>query len=278
MSDTTKKYLDLPGLQEYDAGVKDALSKKANTSDLANYLTVANASATYATKEDLANVSVDIVVDDALSDTSTNPVQNKVITEEIQGLKEDLNSCLTEEDLGNDQDIYEAKEDLIPTCDAVNAYLNDFYLPKEDDGDSLTIADGAGNIVAQIDRSGINSIDYFVKGINISNIYATIASLEKYLKLSGGSVTGDLSVAGSFLVGGKPTARYLGNNSPYLFIGTTAEYEAANTAGTIPVGTIVIITDDDDNSSDDITTAVLGTAKLGYMILGSGSGSSGAAI
>lgn len=214
MSDTTKKYLDLPGLQEYDAGVKDALSKKANTSDLANYLTVANASATYATKEDLANVSVDIVVDDALSDTSTNPVQNKVITEEIQGLKEDLNSCLTEEDLGNDQDIYESKEDLIPTCDAVNAYLEDFYL-----------------------------------------------------KLSGGSVTGDLSVAGSFLVGGKPTARYLGNNSPYLFIGTTAEYEAANTAGTIPVGTIVIITDDGD-SSDDITTAVLGTAKLGYMILG----------
>lgn len=212
MSDTIKKYLDLPGLQEYDKGVKNALNKKADSSELANYLTVANASATYATKEDLEN-SV-IVVDSSLSSTSTNPVQNKVVTAEIQELKDSLEECLTEGNLGNDQDIYEKKTDLVPTCDAVNAYLEDFYL-----------------------------------------------------KLSGGSVTGDLSVAGSFLVGGNSVARYLGVNSPYLFIGTTAEYEAANTAGTIPVGTIVIITDDGD-SSDDITTAVLGTAKLGYMILG----------
>lgn len=54
----------------------------------------------------------------------------------------------------------------------------------------------------------------------------------------------------------------LGNG---IFVGTNSEYEAANAAGNIPVGTIVIITDDLTNNSS--TTAVLGTAKLGYMIL-----------
>jgi hypothetical protein len=51
-----------------------------------------------------------------------------------------------------------------------------------------------------------------------------------------------------------------------IFIGTTAEYNAAEDKGEIPIGSIVIITDDEEAGSS--TSAVLGTAVLGQMILG----------
>ena len=52
-----------------------------------------------------------------------------------------------------------------------------------------------------------------------------------------------------------------------IFIGTYAEYETANANGDIPVNTLVIITDD-QSSTGGSTTAVLGQAILGQMILG----------
>lgn len=72
MSDTTKKYLDLPGLQEYDKGVKNALTKKVNENDLLNKKVGSAVSAdkaaadangnditeTYATKDELANLKM----------------------------------------------------------------------------------------------------------------------------------------------------------------------------------------------------------------------------
>ena len=59
-----------------------------------------------------------------------------------------------------------------------------------------------------------------------------------------------------------------------IFIGTAAEYDAANAAGKIAMGSIVIITDDgtsggnDDPESGGATTAMLGYAVLGQMKLG----------
>lgn len=61
-----------------------------------------------------------------------------------------------------------------------------------------------------------------------------------------------------------------------IFIGTYAEYEAANTDGEIPVGALVIITDDETSgsggssgdSSSTSTSSLLGTGVLGYMVLG----------
>jgi hypothetical protein len=53
-----------------------------------------------------------------------------------------------------------------------------------------------------------------------------------------------------------------------LFVGTRAEYEAA--ASSIPEGALVVITDDGDVvlPSADATTATIGIAQLGKMILG----------
>ena len=51
------------------------------------------------TKIDIGDVDIDITVDDSLSNTSTNPVQNKVITETINNIIEDIN--IINEDIEN---------------------------------------------------------------------------------------------------------------------------------------------------------------------------------
>lgn len=52
-----------------------------------------------------------------------------------------------------------------------------------------------------------------------------------------------------------------------IFIGTYAKYEAANANGDIPINAIVIITDDNGAVNAGATSSLLGTGKLGYMIL-----------
>lgn len=49
-----------------------------------------------------------------------------------------------------------------------------------------------------------------------------------------------------------------------VFIGTVKQYEEADARGEIAIGTIVFIT----NDISDNTSAVLGEAILGYMVLG----------
>lgn len=58
-------------------------------------------------------------------------------------------------------------------------------------------------------------------------------------------------------------------NANMFFVGTYAEYEAANANGDIPINAIVIITDDATQGGVNAgaTSAILGTGKLGYMIL-----------
>lgn len=51
------------------------------------------------------------------------------------------------------------------------------------------------------------------------------------------------------------------------FVGTNDQYAAANAAGVIPVGSIVVITDGMADTGTS-TTAKLGTAVLGTMVLG----------
>lgn len=59
------------------------------------------------------------------------------------------------------------------------------------------------------------------------------------------------------------------NNFIITFVGTREEYETANSAGQIPSGILVIITDEEEEiQNSSVTTAVLGTATLGSMILG----------
>ena len=53
------------------------------------------------------------------------------------------------------------------------------------------------------------------------------------------------------------------------FVGTREEYDIANFAGQIPSGALVLITDEEEEiPNSSVTTAVLGTATLGSMILG----------
>ena len=60
-----------------------------------------------------------------------------------------------------------------------------------------------------------------------------------------------------------------------IFIGTYEQYETANANGQVPIGALVIITDDatgggssGGESDSTSTTAILGQAIIGLMILG----------
>lgn len=53
-----------------------------------------------------------------------------------------------------------------------------------------------------------------------------------------------------------------------VFVGTDAEYKAADAAGLVPIGTIVIITDDENSTAGGGTSPKLGEGILGLMILG----------
>lgn len=61
-------------------------------------------------------------------------------------------------------------------------------------------------------------------------------------------------------------------NAKMVFIGSKAQYDVYNAEGKIPVGAMVVLTDQDINiedpsEGDATTTAELGKAMLGYMIL-----------
>ena len=67
----------------------------------------------------------------------------------------------------------------------------------------------------------------------------------------------------SILIGGK----IFGIGPSRLFIGSRSDYDTAVSAGQIPYGTIVIIEEDKEPAVDAGTSAVLGVAVLGKMIL-----------
>jgi hypothetical protein len=56
-------------------------------------------------------------------------------------------------------------------------------------------------------------------------------------------------------------------NEKGIFIGTQEDYDAANNAGKIKTGSLVIILDPNE-LEDSTVTALLGTGILGKMILG----------
>jgi hypothetical protein len=56
-------------------------------------------------------------------------------------------------------------------------------------------------------------------------------------------------------------------NEKGVFIGTQEDYDAANSAGKIKTGSLVIILDPDELEKSTVT-ALLGTGILGKMILG----------
>lgn len=118
-----------------------------------------------------------------------------------------------------------------------------------DEDTTLYITDSKGNIVAIIDEEGIKSINFQEKGINLKDKYLTQAD------------------AASTYV----TKEEASNDTGH-FVGTYDEYIAANKSGLIAVGTVVLITDDVEGEDGDevssTTTAKLGTAILGTMILG----------
>lgn len=171
MSDTNKKYLDLAGLQVYHGYVQAALNEKASAENLI-VLTdrvelMAIEHQNFATKDDLKNISGNVVVDDHLSQTSKNPVQNWVI----------LAALKTEHD--NTAATYATKEEFNVLNQAVNEgiFIN---IPTNIDIDTFTCVvkytlDNEYNLVGTSSQMGgytLNDVSYesIVKQIYDDNL------------------------------------------------------------------------------------------------------------
>ena len=90
MSDITKKYVDYAGLQEYDSQIKGVISTDfvgatSSTDGAAGRVPAPETGDEnkYLRGDGTWSVGASVTVDDKLDDTSENPVQNKVITVEV---------------------------------------------------------------------------------------------------------------------------------------------------------------------------------------------------
>lgn len=170
-----------------------SLSSYLKTTDAAStYLSKTDAASTYATKDSLSGYltsdslsgylkTADYVVDSALSLTSTNPVQNGVITKELQDIESNISNTYLPKSNGvatglKVTDSIELGEyngsygiELTATDDdrlAVNgnevAHVGDIpdvsdCLRKTSNSDSFTLADEAGNVIFTVDQNGVNT-------------------------------------------------------------------------------------------------------------------------
>lgn len=127
----------------------------------------------------------------------------------------------------------------------LKSYLSTLLSNKLDstteDGD-LTITDTTGNIVLRVDNEGLSVADVKV-GENSDSVTSHVNNADIHVTKEEKEIW-----------------------NTRIFIGTQEEYEAAYNEGKIPAGTIVII--EDNTAAGGATTAKLGVAVLGQMILG----------
>ncbi len=101
-----------------------------------------------------------IPIDDKLDDSSSNPIQNKVITKEI----ENLNTLIGGESVSSQIETAISQQEHFSGdyYDLVNA-------PNiiEDESGAITIADEQGKIIFKVDAYGAQSTAFAVDGINI---------------------------------------------------------------------------------------------------------------
>ena len=127
----------------------------------------------------------------------------------------------------------------------LKSYLSTLLSNKLDstteDGD-LTITDTTGNIVLKVDNDGLSVTDVKV-GKNLDSVTSHVNNADIHVTKEEKEIW-----------------------NTRIFIGTQEEYEAAYKEGKILAGTIVII--EENTATGGATTAKLGVAVLGQMILG----------
>ena len=103
-----------------------------------------------------------VPIDNELNSTSTNPVQNKVISNTIDGLK----------NLVGDAPVAEQISTAIAKQDHFSGDYNDLVNapPISDDGsDNVVVTDKNNNIIFKIDKTGAHSTALFINGENIAS-------------------------------------------------------------------------------------------------------------
>ena len=106
-----------------------------------------------------------VIVDEVLSATSTNPIQNKAVTEAIDSL-----STLIGDEPVADQ-IADAIEGFESFSGDYNELTNAPNINNNEDKE-LFIADNAGNVILRINENGINSVGMSINGVDIFGVIA----------------------------------------------------------------------------------------------------------
>lgn len=131
----------------------------------------------------------------------------------------------------------EAEKTYLKQEDAFSKNYNDLDnkpIENEETNGALTIVDENRNVAVRIDNSGLDAFNILEKSVKLE---------DKYLQKN------------------------------MVFTGTYDEYLAADAEDLIPIGCVVYILEEEDEPIvppivDDATSSLLGTGKLGYMILG----------
>lgn len=132
----------------------------------------------------------------------------------------------------------EAEKIYLKQADAFSKNYNDLDnkpIENEETNGELKVVDNNGNVAVRIDNSGLDAFNILEKSVKLE---------DKYLQKS------------------------------MVFTGTYDEYLAADAEDLIPIGCVVYILEEEEDEPivppivDDATSSLLGTGKLGYMILG----------
>lgn len=122
-----------------------------------------------------------IPIDDKLNSTSTNPVQNKVISAEINSLKNqehfsgdynDLkNAPNISEDNSGEINVTDEAGNIILKVDSEGLHSTNLDLSSDSlsvDGDKFQIGDKDGNIAFRVDETGANAFNLFKNGEEVA--------------------------------------------------------------------------------------------------------------
>ena len=206
-----KKYVDLAGLQEYDKGLKDSLSKLEskiinNTSkDEIVYIEIGDIDTFSQTAYDTAKSAIDsnkiVVMIDCETDRyiATSSDSHSISFSTMYGV------CIWWNDTKKTEWVeYVSSNDFDKHTHNFNDLENKPNIETDDQDDKFSITDQNGNIIAEIDKNGVNSVDFLIKG--------------------------------------KPMTK--------IFVGTQAEIDALIASNQIPIGSLVVVNGEYDGAID----------------------------
>ena len=195
----------------------------AKIGDLTELTTTAKTDLVSAINEVNEHGGTDITVDDALSNTSTNPVQNKVLTARLNGLDSDVGTLRTSVQGKADTQTVSALADAVNGLDSDVQGLQTAVQSKADTATATASSDG---LMSSADKSKLDAVGSVV---TVSGTSPTITALSGVRYVCGEVATLDFTPCATgicdvvFTSGSTPTVVTLPNTVKFPDVSFTAE-------------------------------------------------------